>query len=360
MSPSPSFNLQLAATRKPRPKDSELVFGRTFTDHMAVADWESERGWFDPRIVPYGPFSLDPAAAVFHYAQEMFDGLKAFRGADGKIRFFRLDRHCKRMHDGGERLCIPAIDEALMREAILSLVRADADWVPSTAGTSLYIRPTIIATEPFLGVRPAKRFVFFVIASPVGPYGEKVFSPARILVEDKYVRAATGGLGGVKAGANYIASLRAAEDAKARGYAQVLWTDAVEHTYLEEVGTMNLVVRIGDELVTPPLGGSILSGVTRDSVLTLLRDWGFTPHERPIGMEELIAAHRGGKLREVFGCGTAAVITPVGVLGWKGEDMVINNGEPGEISARLFDAITGVQSGRDPDTHGWMTTLDAS
>ena len=231
MSPSsPSFKLQLAATRQPRPKDSELVFGRTFTDHMAVADWESERGWFDPRVVPYGPFSLDPAAAVFHYAQEMFDGLKAFRGADGKIRFFRLDRHCKRMHDGGERLCIPAIDEALMREAIVSLVRADADWVPSSAGTSLYIRPTIIATEPFLGVRPAKRFVFFVIASPVGGYGEKVFSPARILVEDTYVRAAAGGLGGVKAGANYIASLRAAEDAKARGYAQVLWTDAVEHT----------------------------------------------------------------------------------------------------------------------------------
>jgi branched-chain amino acid aminotransferase len=330
MPSTPSFKVQLAATRKPRPKDSDLVFGRTFTDHMAIVDWESERGWFDPRVVPYGPFSLDPAAAVFHYAQEMFDGLKAFRGADGKVRFFRLDRHCKRMHDGGERLCIPAIDEDLMREAILSLVRVDADWVPSSAGTSLYI----------------------------GGYGEKVFTPARILIEDKYVRAAAGGLGGVKAGANYIASLRAAEDAKARGYAQVLWTDAVEHTNLEEVGTMNLVVRIGDEFVTPPLGGSILAGVTRDSVLTLLRAWGFAAHERPIGMEELIGAHRAGKLREVFGCGTAAVITPVGALGWKGEDMVINNGEPGEISARLFDTITGVQSGREPDTHGWMTTLD--
>ena len=197
-----------------------------------------------------------------------------------------------------------------------------------------------------------------MIASPVGGYGEKVFSPARILVEDTYVRAAAGGLGGVKAGANYIASLRAAEDAKARGYAQVLWTDAVEHTYLEEVGTMNLMVRIGDEVVTPPLGGSILGGVTRDSVLTLLREWGFAAHERPIGMEELIGAHRSGKLREVFGCGTAAVITPVGTLGWKGEDMVINNGEPGEIAARLFDAITGVQSGREPDRHGWMTTLE--
>ena len=186
MPPSPpSFALHLAATRKPRPKDSELVFGRTFTDHMAVADWESERGWFDPRVVPYGPFALDPAAAVFHYAQEMFDGLKAFRGADDKIRFFRLDRHCKRMHDGADRLCIPPIDEALMREAIMALVRADADWVPSAPGTALYIRPTIIATEPFLGVRPAKRFLFFVIASPVGAYSGAAFSPARILVEDK-------------------------------------------------------------------------------------------------------------------------------------------------------------------------------
>jgi branched-chain amino acid aminotransferase len=245
-----------------------------------------------------------------------------------------------------------------MREAILALVRADADWVPSAPGTALYIRPTIIATEPFLGVRPAKRFVYFVIASPVGGYGEKVFTPARILIEDKYVRASVGGLGGVKAGANYIASLRAAEDAKARGYAQVLWTDAAEHTYLEEVGTMNLIVRIGDEFVTPPLGGSILAGVTRDSVLTLLRDWGFQAHERPIGMEELIGAHRAGKLREVFGCGTAAVITPVGALGWKGEDMLINGGEPGETAQRLFDTITGVQSGREPDRHGWMTTLD--
>ena len=356
-SSAPSFKLQLAATRKPRPKDNELVFGRTFTDHMAVVDWESERGWFDPRVVPYGPFSLDPAAAVFHYAQEMFDGLKAFRGADGKIRFFRLDRHCKRMHDGGDRLCIPAIDEALMREAILSLVRADADWVPASAGTSLYIRPTIIATEPFLGVRPAKRFMFFVIASPVGGYGEKVFTPARILVEDKYVRAATGGLGGVKAGANYIASLRAAEDAKLRGFDQVLWTDAHEHRYLEEVGTMNMVARIGDEIVTPPLGGSILAGVTRDSVITLLREWGFTVNERPLGMEELLRAHRGGTLREMFGCGTAAVITPVGTLGWKGEEVVVNGGQPGEIATRLLKAITDIQYGREPDKHGWMTEV---
>jgi branched-chain amino acid aminotransferase len=358
MSSSPSFALKLATTRKPRPQDSELVFGRVFTDHMAIIDWEASRGWYDPRIVPYAPLALDPAAAVFHYAQEMFDGLKAFRGADGKIRFFRIDRHCQRLHDGADRLCIPALDPALTRAALVELVRADRDWVPKAAGTSLYLRPTIIATEPFLGVRPAERFVFFAIASPVGAYNGHAFEPARILVEDKYVRATVGGIGAVKAGANYAASLKAAMDAKARKYAQVLWTDAVEHTYLEEVGTMNLCVRIGDELITPPLGGSILGGITRDSVLTLVREWGLQASERAIGMEELIAAHRAGTLGEVFGCGTAAVITPVGALGWKGEDIVINDGKPGELSKRLYDAITDVQYGRAPDTHGWMTTLD--
>jgi branched-chain amino acid aminotransferase len=357
--PPPPFTHQLASVRKPRPKDSELAFGRVFTDHMALVDYDAQRAWHNGRIVPYGPLSMDPAAAVFHYAQEMFDGLKAFRGSDGQIRFFRLDRHCRRMHDGAERLCIPAIDEPLMRSAIQSLVQIDRDWVPSSPGTSLYIRPTIIATEPFIGVRPAKQYQFFVIASPVGAYQGEAFAPARILVEDNFVRAAVGGLGGVKAGANYIASLRAAENAKARGYDQVLWTDAQDHTYLEEVGTMNLVARLGDEFVTPPLGGTILAGITRDSVITLLREWGFAVNERALGMEELLSAQRAGTLREVFGCGTAAVITPVGTLGWKGEDLSINGGRPGEISRRLFDAITAIQYGREPDTHGWMTALEA-
>ena len=357
MSSTPPFSITKIDKPKPRPKDSELVFGRTFTDHMAIVDYDADRGWYDPRVVPYAPLALDPAAAVLHYAQAMFDGLKAFRGVDGKVRFFRIDRHCKRLHDGAARLCIPPIDTELCREAIRAMVSADRDWVPASAGTSLYIRPTIIASEAFLGVRPAKRYIFFVIASPVGAYHGEAFTPARILVEDKYVRSAVGGLGGVKAGANYIASLRAAEDAKARGYAQVLWTDAHDHSYLEEVGTMNMVARIGDEIVTPPLGGSILDGVTRDSIMTLLREWGFTVNERPLGMEELLRAHRGGTLREVFGCGTAAVITPVGTLGWKGEDLVINGGKPGEIATRLFGAVTDIQYARQPDTHGWMTEL---
>jgi branched-chain amino acid aminotransferase len=358
-SAAPSFAVRLAAERKARPKDSELSFGRVFTDHMALVDYDADRGgWYDPRVVPYAPLSFDPAAAVLHYGQAMFDGLKAFRGADGLIRFFRIDRHCRRMHDGAGRLCMPAIDQALMREGLVQLVRADRDWVPSSPGTSLYIRPTLVATEPFLGVRPSKRYLFFVIASPVGAYHGDAFSPARIWVEDNYVRAAQGGLGAVKAAANYIASLLAAEEAKARGYAQVLWTDARDHRYLEEVGTMNMVVRIGDEFVTPPLGGTILGGVTRDSVIILLRDWGHTVNERPLSMEELVAAHRAGTLREVFGCGTAAVITPVGELGWKGEQILINGGQPGEAARRLFDAITDIQYGRAPDPHGWMTPLE--
>lgn len=357
--PPTTFAVKPAAERKARPKDSELVFGRTFTDHMAIVDYDAARGgWVDPRVVPYGPLALDPAAAVLHYSQALFDGLKAFRGADGRVRVFRLDRHCRRMHDGAARMCMPALDEATIRDAVMALVRIDREWVPATPGTALYIRPTEVATEPFLGVRPAERYVFFVIASPVGAYSGDAFSPARIWVEDKYVRAAVGGLGAVKAGANYAASLLAAKEAKARGYSQVLWTDAREHRYLEEVGTMNMMVRIGDEFITPPLGGSILDGVTRDSVITLLREWGFKVSERPLTMDEIVAAHGKGTLREVFGCGTAAVISPVGELAWKGEAIVVNDGRPGEMSRRLVDAVTGIQYGRLPDPHGWMTLVD--
>jgi branched-chain amino acid aminotransferase len=360
MTAATTFSTQLTRERKPRPKDADLVFGRTFTDHMAMVDYDASTGWYDPRIVPYGPLSLDPAAAVLHYAQELFDGLKAFRGADGRVRLFRVDRHCRRMSEGAARLCMPAIDAELIRAALLALVRTDAVWVPSAPGTSLYLRPTLIATEPFLGVRPSKHYLFFVIASPVGPYSGEAFEPVKIWVEDTFVRAAPGGLGAVKAGANYAASLLAAEEAKKRGFAQVLWTDATQHRYLEEVGTMNMVVRIKDEFITPPLDGTILGGITRDSVMTLLRGWGLLVNERPVGMEEIISAHKRGELQEVFGCGTAAVITPVGELGWKGERLIINGGQPGEAARRLFDAITGIQYGRDADPHGWLTTVEES
>jgi branched-chain amino acid aminotransferase len=355
--PSPTVRLETTASRKARPGDGELVFGRVFTDHMAIAEWTEADGWTNARVVPYGNFSLDPAAAVFHYGQEIFDGTKAFRAADGRVQLFRADRHCRRLADGAARLCMPAVDPELTKALLLGLVGADRDWVPRAPGTSLYLRPTLIATEPFLGVRPSKRYTFFIIASPVGAYHGEGFAPAKIWIEDRFVRAAPGGLGAVKAGANYAASLFAAQEAQRRGFDQVLWTDAVEHSHLEEVGTMNLCVVIDDELATPALDGTILGGVTRDSVLTLARAWGLTANERTITVEELLSAQRHGTLREVFGCGTAAVITPVGQLGWKDETLVVNGGQPGPLAKRFFEAITDIQYGRAPDTHGWMTVV---
>jgi branched-chain amino acid aminotransferase len=353
-----AIRTQLSAARKPRPDDGDLVFGRVFTDHMALADWDESKGWSDPRVVPYGDFSLDPASAVFHYGQAIFDGLKAFRTADGRVRLFRADRHCRRLADGAVRLCMPSVNPEWMLELLVGLVRADRDWVPAAAGTSLYLRPTLIATEPFLGVRPSSRYLFFIIASPVGPYQGAAFAPAKIWVENQFVRAAPGGLGAVKAGANYVASLLAAEEAKKRGFDQVLWTDAAAHRHLEEVGTMNLVVVIDDEIVTPALDGTILGGVTRDSVLTLCREWGLQVSERRVAVDELLDAERTGRLREVFGCGTAAVITPVGQLGWKDRTLVINGGQPGPLAKRLFAAITDIQYGRAPDTRGWITEVE--
>ncbi|MEO8213431.1 MAG: branched-chain amino acid aminotransferase [Myxococcales bacterium] len=352
-----SIRTQLSLAKKPRPADAELVFGRVFTDHMALAEWDDVRGWTDPRVVPYANFSMDPASAVFHYGQEIFDGLKAFRTADGRVRLFRADRHSRRLAEGAARLCMPAIDTKMMMDLLVALLRADREWVPSLPGTSLYIRPTLIATEPFLGVRPSKQYQFFIIASPVGPYQGAAFAPAKIWVEDRYVRAAPGGLGAVKAGANYAASLLAAEEAKKRGFDQVLWTDP-EHRHLEEVGTMNMVVLIGDEVITPALDGTILGGVTRDSVLTLCREWGLRVSERRVTVDELLQAQGDGRLREVFGCGTAAVITPVGQLGWKDRTLVINGGQAGELASRLLAAITDVQYGRAPDTRGWITEID--
>lgn len=331
-------------------------FGTVFTDHMFLAD-HVEGTWRDPRIVPYGPLSLDPAAAGLHYGQLMFEGLKAFRGDDGRVRIFRLDRHCRRMAEGAPALCMPSPDQRLMADGIKALVALDSGWVPTGRGTALYLRPTLIATEAFLGVRPARQYQLFVIACPVGAYYAEGFGPLRIHIEDHYVRAAQGGLGAVKAAANYAASLRAAEEAKARGYAQVLWTDAISHTALEEVGTMNLFVQIGDEVITPPLEGTLLGGVTRDSILTLLRRWGMDARERRITVDELVGAQRSGTLREVFGCGTGAVISPVGELGWKGEPLVVADGKPGPLSRRLFEAITAIQSGAAPDTDGWMVQI---
>jgi branched-chain amino acid aminotransferase len=352
------ITFERTTTPKSHPPDGDLKFGRVFTDHMFLLDYREGTGWHNPRIVPFGPLAISPAAAALHYAETLFDGLKAFRGVDGKIRIFRLDRHCARMADGAGRICMPPINKELMREAIIELVKVERDWIPSSQGTALYIRPTEVATEPFVGVRPATELLFFIIASPVGAYYAEGFAPVKIRIEDRYVRAAPGGLGAVKAGANYAASLLAAEEAKHAGYAQVLWTDALEHAALEEVGTMNLFVRIGDEFATPALSGTILSGVTRDSVITLLRKWGHVVNERRITVEEVLAAQKAGRLKEVFGTGTAAVISPVSELGWKDQRFKIGDGSPGETSQKLFKAITDIQYGAAADTEGWITLVE--
>jgi branched-chain amino acid aminotransferase len=350
---------ELAERSKPRPDEKSLGFGRFFTDHMLVARYDEGKGWHEARIVPYGPLQLDPAAAVLHYGQELFEGMKAYRGKDGAIRLFRPEENCRRMAEGAARLCIPPLPPEQMLEMIVELLEVEKDWVPHSEGTALYIRPTLIATEPFLGVRPSRSYLFFVILSPVGAYYAEGFDPVKIWVEPKFSRAARGGLGAVKAGANYAASLLASEQAKAKGYAQVLWLDASEHRWLEEVGTMNLFLRIGDEVVTPPLGGSILPGITRDSVIRLLQHWKIPVAERPIAIDEVREAHARGTLTEVFGTGTAAVISPVKELCYKDEALQVGNGEMGELSRRLYDTITGIQYGEIPDPFGWTRVVGA-
>lgn len=346
-----------AARLKPHPKDSELGFGQVFTDHLFAMNYQEGKGWFDQRIEPYAPIPLDPAAAVLHYAQAIFDGLKAFRGKDGKVRLFRPQKHIARMNESAKRMCIPPLDPDLGLRALVTLVGIEKEWVPSTVGTSLYVRPTIIATEPFLGVRPSRSYLFYVILSPVGAYYPEGMKPVKILVTDTYVRAVKGGVGAAKTSGNYAASLLAAEEAKHAGFTQVLWLDGVERKYIDEVGTMNLFVKIGDEVITPPLEGTILPGVTRSSVLTLLRDWGVKVSERRVSIDEVMAAHTRGALQEVFGTGTAAVVSPVGELAYRGEKMVINRGEIGLLTQKLYDAIVGIQYAQAPDPHGWTVEV---
>ncbi|WP_428485237.1 branched-chain amino acid aminotransferase [Rhodopila sp.] len=338
------------------PADETLTFGNIFTDHMFLMNYDAGHGWHDPRIVPYGPFSLDPACCVLHYGQAVFDGMKAFRGPDGHIRLFRLADHARRLNQSGHFLCMPELDPAMVEQSIRALVEVDQRWVPSLAGTSLYIRPTIIATETFLGVHPSHSYLYYVIVGPVGAYYKEGMNPVRILASDTHVRAVQGGLGAAKTAANYAASLFGAEAAQKAGYTQVLWLDGVERKYLDEVGTMNIMLKIGDEVITPPLNGTILAGITRDSVLTLLRDWGLRVSERPIAIDDVIAAAQAGKL-EMWGTGTAAVISPVGELGYKGERYVINDGQTGALTQKLYDTIVGIQYGTAADPHAWARPL---
>ena len=355
---SEPIRITRGATKKPKPRDRDLTFGTVFTDHLFVMDFQEEKGWYDPRIEPYGPLSLDPAAAVLHYAQAVFDGLKAFRGRDGRVRLFRPQKHLERLNHSARRLCIPPLDPEQALRALVELVGLERDWVPSTLGTSLYVRPTIIANEAFLGVRPAKSYIYYVVLSPVGAYYPEGMNPVRILVVDTYVRAVEGGVGGAKTGVNYAASLYAAEEAKHAGFTQVLWLDGRERKYIDEVGTMNIMLKISDEVITPPLSqGTILPGVTRDSALTLMREWGLRVSERAISIDEVARAARDGSLREVWGTGTAAVISPVGELAYAGERIVINGGKIGELTQKLYDAIVGIQYATAPDTHGWTVPV---
>ncbi len=344
--------------RKAKPQPSELGFGQHFTDHMFIMDYIHNKGWHKARIVPYQAITLDPAALILHYAQAVFEGLKAYHGEDGQIRLFRPDMNARRLNASAERLCMPTIDPGFFIHAVKALVDLERDWVPRAQGASLYIRPTMIATEPALGVRPALEYLFFIITSPVGAYYKEGFNPVKIMVTDRYVRAVPGGIGYTKAAANYAASLKAAQEAQAQGYSQVLWLDARERRFVEEVGTMNIFFHFKDALVTPALSGSILPGVTRDSVIQLAREWDLEAQERPITIEEVIEGLEEGRLLEVFGTGTAAVISPVGVLHYKERDYTINQGETGPLARRFFEEITGIQYGTRPDTRGWTVTVE--
>lgn len=350
------MRISLVRTTNPKskPDENNLGFGRSFTDHMFVMDYKQETGWHSPRIVPYAPLQLEPSAAVFHYGQAVFEGMKAFRAPDGRGLLFRPEQNMARLNRSNHRMCIPQFDEDFALEAIKKLVDLDADWIPSAPGTSLYIRPFIIATDLVLGVRASLTYKFIVILSPVGAYYPEGLNPISIHVEPHYVRAVRGGTGYAKAAGNYAGSLLAQQKAKEQGHAQVLWLDGLEQKYVEEVGAMNVFFNIDGELVTPALGDTVLPGITRDSVCQLLQSWGVPVQERRLSVEELFQAHADGLLIEAFGCGTAAVISPIGKLELKGNSIEIGKGKTGEISQKLYDTLTGIQTGVLEDKFGWM------
>jgi len=352
-----TIKVELTQSPKEKPNTDDLQFGKQFTDHMFIMDYNENNEWHDARIVPYGNISLEPSSFIFHYGQSVFEGLKAYIAENGHVHLFRPERNFARMNHSNERMCIPQIDEAFMLKALKQLVELEKDWIPNEEGTSLYIRPFIISTEPFLGVRPAKRYKFMIILSPVGSYYDEGINPVKIAVENEYVRAVKGGTGEAKTGGNYASGLMAQEVVAESGFAQVLWLDGVEKKYIEEVGSMNVFFKINGEIITPALNGSILQGITRDSTLKLLHHWGLPVTERKISMEELIEAHKNGTLEEAFGTGTAAVISPIGQLTWKNEDFIINNNETGEIAKRLYDILTGIQYGKVEDPFDWITVL---
>lgn len=354
------LNIRVEKTKNPKEipgEDNPLTFGTIFTDHMFMMNYETGKGWFDPRIVPYQKLELEPSAMVFHYAQEMFEGLKAYRADDGRALLFRPDMNAKRANATNERLCIPQIPEEDFVQAIKELVKVDEAWIPTKEGTSLYVRPFIIATDEFLGVRPSDTYLFIIILSPVGAYYPEGLNPVKIWIEDDYVRAVRGGIGFAKTGGNYAASLAAQVKAHDEGYSQVLWLDGVERKYIEEVGAMNIFFKINGKVVTPMLNGSILPGITRNSVIELLKQWGIPVEERKISVDELLEAATNGSLEEVFGTGTAAVISPVGHLRFEDNVIQVQDGGIGPISQKLYDTIVGTQLGRIEDVNNWTVTI---
>ncbi|NMB34167.1 MAG: branched-chain amino acid aminotransferase [Clostridium sp.] len=354
-----SNQIIIEKTEKPKikPEPEHLGFGQFFTDHMFTMDYTEGKGWHDPKIVPYGPISLEPSAMVFHYGQAIFEGMKAYKTANDQILLFRPQNNMERVNVSNDRLCIPPIDVDFAVDACKALVELEKDWIPEAEGTSLYIRPFIIATDPYLGVRASQTYKFMIILSPVGAYYKEGINPVRIYVEPNYVRAVKGGIGFAKTPGNYAASLKAQIDAKNAGYTQVLWLDGIEKKYIEEVGTMNVFFRINDEVITPSLEGSILAGITRMSAIELLKSSGIKVIERKISIKEVYDAHEAGTLKEAFGTGTAAVISPIGELNWNNKIIKINDGEIGEISSKVYDTITGIQSGKLKDTFGWTVKI---
>lgn len=352
------IRMEPAAKRKAKPDSDKLGFGKYFTDHMFIMDYSEGRGWYDPRIIPFSDLSLSPAAMVFHYGQEMFEGLKAYKTPDGRVLLFRPDKNIERMNHTNDRLCIPRIDSADALQAICTLVDYDCDWIPEKEGTSLYIRPFIIATDPQLGVHVAHNYMFIIILSPVGSYYPQGINPVKIYIETEYVRAVKGGTGRAKAGGNYAASLIGQQKAEKLGYAQVLWLDGIEHKYIDEVGAMNVFFVVDDEIITPSLDdGSILPGVTRASCIELLRSWGYNFAEKKITIDEIYEASKNGRLNEAFGTGTAAVISPIGELNNDGDIITLNNNKIGPIAQRLYDSLTSIQWGKTEDVFNWTLTV---
>ena len=346
-----------AAALKEKPDSSKLVFGKAMTDHMLIIDYDAGQGWHDARIIPYGPLQIDPAAKVLHYAEEIFEGLKAYRTADGSIQLFRVRDNIDRMNKSADRLCLPQIPEELAVSAIKKLVEVEQDWVPREKDTSLYIRPFMIGLDAALGVHSSHHVQFIVVVCPVGAYYPEGLNPVKIYIEDEDVRAVKGGTGMAKTGGNYAASLRAGNRAEERGYSQVLWLDGVHRKYIEEVGAMNVMFKVNGKILTPDLNGSVLDGITRRSCIQLLKDWGYEVEERRISAEELFDAAESGALEEAWGTGTAAVVSPIGELAMDGRKVTVSGGKIGEITQKLYDELTSIQWGRTADPHGWITKL---